>query len=246
MLSISHLTASVGDKKILKNFSYTFEKGKVYVVMGPNGSGKSTLANAIMNHPGYEYGDKTKITLDGVDVTGEEADARAKAGMFLSFQSPLSLLGISAYQLLQVVMGKDHDPLEVRQRAQKIADELRIPHELLSRSLNEGASGGEKKKLEVLQAAVMDRPLQIFDEIDTGVDVDALKAIGMFLEKHRQDKTYIIITHYNRILRYIKSDHVLVIKEGKLAAKGGHELIEHIEQKGFDQVGEKEKKKRKK
>lgn len=234
MLDIRNLSVSVQDTAIISNFSFTFERDRVYVVMGPNGSGKSTLAYALMNHPAYEYSDKTKMVLDGSDITELEVEKRAAAGMFLSFQTPLALSGVTAFQLMQMAAAGSADPLTIRKKIQAVAKELGIQEELLARSLNDGASGGEKKKLEVLQAAVLDRKVQIFDEIDTGVDVDALRAIGSFLQKNKTGKTYIIITHYNRILEYVKPDEVLVLVGGALVARGGHELVHTIEKEGYD------------
>ncbi len=215
MLTLKDLSVSIGKKKILNNLNFVFEKGKTYAVMGPNGSGKSTLAYSIMGNPLYQI-DKGHMTFNGEDITSLEVNERAEKGIFLSFQSPLSLSGVKVYQLLQMALSGKKNPLQIRQEAKKIAEELKISEDLLSRSLNDGASGGEKKKMEVLQAAVLDKQLLIFDEVDTGVDVDALKTISQFLKKHQGDKTYIVITHYNRILHYLKPDKVLVIANGEL------------------------------
>jgi Fe-S cluster assembly ATP-binding protein len=141
---------------------------------------------------------------------------------------------VKVYQLLQLALHGKKDPLAIRQEAQKYAKELGISEELLSRPLNEGASGGERKKMEVLQAAVLDKELLIFDEVDTGVDVDALKSISKFLMKHKSDKTYIIITHYNRILHHLQPDHVLIMQKGKIVKVGDHTLAKQIEDKGYD------------
>ena len=137
---------------------------------------------------------------------------------------------------MQIALNGKKDPLTIRKQAQEVAKELRISEELLGRSLNEGASGGERKKMEVLQAAVLDKKLLIFDEVDTGVDVDALKSISQFLNNHREGKTYIVITHYNRILHYLKPDYVLVIANGKIAKVGDHTLAEEIEKNGYENV----------
>ncbi len=231
MLSIKNLTVSVGDKKIIKNFSFEFKKGKVYVVMGPNGSGKSTLAHSLMAHPAYES--KGAIKLNGESVTSLDAQKRAEKGIFLSFQNPLSLSGITVFQLLQLALSGRIDPVTLRKKVLKTAKELHLSEELLRRSLNENASGGEKKKLEVLQAAILDKPLQIFDEVDTGVDVDALSTIGKFLQKNKKNKTFILITHYNRILKYLKPDAVLILNNGKLVKTGTAKLAVQIEKKGY-------------
>ncbi len=231
MLRLKNLSVSVGEKKIIKNFSFDFQKGKVYVVMGPNGSGKSTLSYALMAHPTYEL--NGLISLNGENITDLDAQKRAEKGIFLSFQSPLSLSGVTVFQLLQLALSGTIDPVKLRRKVLSTAKELHLSEELLRRSLNENASGGEKKKLEVLQAAILDKQVQIFDEVDTGVDVDALKTIGTFLNKNKKNKTYIIVTHYNRILKYVKPDEVLVLNNGKLVRTGGASLAKKIERKGY-------------
>jgi Fe-S cluster assembly ATP-binding protein len=236
MLSLKNFSTNIGAKQILKNINFTFEKGKIYAVMGPNGSGKSTLAYSIMGSPVYEVQEGSKMEINGEDILEMEANERAEKGIFLSFQSPLSLSGVKVYQLLQMALNGKKNPLEIRNKVKEVASELKINEELLGRSLNEGASGGEKKKLEVLQAAVLDKQILIFDEVDTGVDVDALKAISQFLKKHQENKTYIIITHYNRILHYLKPDYVLVIANGELKKVGDYTLSEEIEKNGYENV----------
>ncbi|QQR63480.1 Fe-S cluster assembly ATPase SufC [Candidatus Roizmanbacteria bacterium] len=231
MLRLKNLSVSVGEKKIIKNFSFDFQKGKVYVVMGPNGSGKSTLSYALMAHPTYEL--NGLISLNGENITDLDAQKRAEKGIFLSFQSPLSLSGVTVFQLLQLALSGTIDPVKLRRKVLSTAKELHLSEELLRRSLNENASGGEKKKLEVLQATILDKQVQIFDEVDTGVDVDALKTIGTFLNKNKKNKTYIIITHYNRILKYVKPDEVLVLNNGKLVRTGGASLAKQIERTGY-------------
>lgn len=233
MLSLKNLSISVEGKKIIEDFSFEFERGKVYAVMGPNGSGKSTLAYSIMGHPAYALGKKSKLVFNGKDITKLDIEKRAKAGIFLSFQSPLSLFGVKLYQMLQFALAGLKDALTIRREVQEYAKKLKINPDLLTRSLNEGASGGEKKKLEVLQAAVLDKELLIFDEVDTGVDVDALRTIAQFLDSTKKDKTYIIITHYNRILKYLKPDFVLVVKNGELKKVGDSTLATEIEKQGY-------------
>ncbi len=233
MLTLQNLDVVVGTKSILHKINYSFEPGKIYAIMGPNGSGKSTLAYAIMGHPSYHVNGKSKILLDKKNIIDLKPDARAEKGLFLSFQSPLSLNGVRVYELLQLALLGKKDPLKIRQDAQKYARQLKINEELLSRSLNDGASGGEKKKLEVLQAAVLDKKILIFDEVDTGVDVDALKTIAQFLKKNKKNKTYIIITHYNRILKYLKPDKVLILVDGKLVKIGNYTLALKIEEEGY-------------
>lgn len=233
MLQIKNLSVSVGRKKILENFNFTFERGKIYAIMGPNGSGKSTLAFSIMGHPSYKSNGKSKIIFNKKNILTDDSTKRAEAGIFMSFQTPLPLSGVTVHQLLQLALSGKKDALAIRQEIQKYARELKISEDLLTRSLNDGASGGEKKKLEVLQATVLNKDIQIFDEIDTGVDVDALKTISKFLKKYQGNKTYIIITHYNRILKYLKPDKVLVLVDGKLKEAGTYKLAHKIEKQGY-------------
>ncbi len=233
MITLKNLTVSIDNKTILKNVNYTFEPGKIYAVMGPNGSGKSTLAYAMMGHPGYTIDPKSKILFNKEEIQEMKPEERADKGVFLSFQTPLSLSGVKVFQLLHLAMQGKKDPLKIRQEVKAYAKELGIHEELLNRSLNEGASGGEKKKMEVLQAAVLDKNFMIFDEVDTGVDVDSLKSIATFLNKHRAGKTYVIITHYNRILHYLKPDKVLVIAKGEFKKEGDHTLADKIEKEGY-------------
>jgi Fe-S cluster assembly ATP-binding protein len=189
-----------------------------------------------MGHPAYDVSADSKIILNNKDISEMETDERAKAGVFLSFQTPLSLSGVKVYQLLQLALSGIKDPLTIRNEAKKYAFELAINEELLNRSLNEGASGGERKKMEVLQAAVLDKKILIFDEVDTGVDVDSLRYISNFLTSHKKDKTYLVITHYNRILHYLKPDYVLVLMKGKLVKVGGPELAKQIEEEGYKSI----------
>lgn len=236
MLDIKHLRCSVQNKIILKDFSYTFNDNMAYVVMGPNGSGKSTLANCIMGHPHYSLDSKSKIILNQKNITDLSSDKRAKAGVFLSFQSPLSLQGVTVFQLLRVALAGKQDAFELKKEVIREAKKLKIRTDILERSLNEGSSGGERKKIEVLQAAVLKPKVAIFDEVDTGVDVDALKTISTFMKTFKKNKTIIFITHNSRILKYISPDKVLILKEGSLVKEGGKELLSVIEEKGFENL----------
>lgn len=236
MLSVQNITVTVGEKTILKDFSYTFQPDTVYAIMGPNGSGKSTLAHTIMGNPTYQIQKgKMKIENGGnaIDLEELDADERAEAGVFLSFQSPLAIQGVRVQQLLQLAQKGKKSALQIRDEAKKIAQELHISPDLLQRSLNEGASGGERKKMEVLQAAVLDRMVQIYDEVDTGVDVDAMKAIGTYLHTHKKGKIIILITHYYRILHHITPDRVIVLKDGEILAEGDRTLAEQVEKEGY-------------
>ena len=235
MLTLKNLSVSIESKKILKNINYTFEPGKVYAIMGPNGSGKSTLASTVMGHPIYSVSKTSKIIFEGENITEMEPNERSNKGIFLSFQTPMALTGVTIYQFMRYALTGKMDALKIRQGVQKFAKKLRISEDLLSRSLNDGFSGGEKKKMEVLQAALLDPKLAFFDEIDTGVDVDALRSIAKFIQAMRTpQKTFVIITHYNRILKYLKPDKILVIKNGQIVKEGDFKLAQEIEKKGYD------------
>ncbi|MEK7597405.1 MAG: Fe-S cluster assembly ATPase SufC [Patescibacteria group bacterium] len=235
MLELKNLTITVADKLIIKNLNLKLEKNKVYVLMGPNGSGKSTLALTLMGHPLYQI-KSGKIYFEKKDITNLESDKKAIAGIFLSFQSPLSLSGVNIFSLLQTAIAGKKDPLALREEIEKTAKLLKIKKELLERSFNEGTSGGEKKKLELLQASILNPKFLMFDEIDTGVDVDALKTIAQFMEKNKKGKTYLLITHYNRILKYVKPDVVLVMVNGKIVKQGDYRLAEEIEKNGYEKI----------
>ncbi len=233
MMIIKNLTVSVAEKKILDDISFSFEKNKVYALMGPNGSGKSTLAYTLAGHPAYVLSKRSRIKYQSIDIGSLTADKRAKKGIFLSFQSPLSLNGVTVFQLLRLALSGKKDPVAIKREMEKLGKELKIKPELLKRSLNEGASGGEKKKLELLQAVILGAEFLIFDEIDTGVDVDALKTIATYLDSIKKGKTVLLITHYNRILKYIKPDKVVVLVNGQIVKTGDHKLAEEIEANGY-------------
>ncbi|OGK37370.1 Fe-S cluster assembly ATPase SufC [Candidatus Roizmanbacteria bacterium RIFCSPHIGHO2_12_FULL_41_11] len=237
MLKLQSLSVSINGKQILHKIDFEFAKGKIYAIMGPNGSGKSTLAYTIMGHPTYKLAKNSKIFYNGQEITPLPANERAEKGIFLSYQTPLSLAGVKVNQLLQLALSGKKDPLFIRRQALKIAKQLRINEDLLNRSLNEGASGGERKKMEVLQAAVLDKELMIFDEIDTGVDVDALKSIAAYLRRFQKDKAYIIITHYNRILHYLKPHFVVIMDKGKIVRVGDRQLAKQVEKSGYGEMG---------
>ncbi len=235
MVTIKNLSVNVDEKTILKNISFEFEKNKIYALMGPNGSGKSTLASVLMGHPAYNVS-LGKIFFDKEDITDLEVDKRAKLGIFLSFQQPLSLSGVNVFQLLRLALSGRKEPLAVKEEIDFYAKKLKIKKELLERSLNDGASGGEKKKLEILQAALLQPKFLILDEVDTGVDVDALKTIANFINEFKKDRTILIITHYNRILRYLVPDKVLVMIDGEIKKVGDHKLAEEIEKNGYEKI----------
>lgn len=237
MLSIQNLSVKIGEKEILHDVSYNFVPGKVYALMGPNGCGKSTLAQTIMGSATYQLADTSKIILDNEDITELEANKRAEKGIFLSFQSPLSLSGVNIFQMLRVALGGKVEPLALKKKIEALTKRLKIKEELIARSLNQDFSGGEKKKMEVLQAAILDSRVMFFDEIDTGTDVDALKIIGEFLhELKKQDRIIVLITHYTRLLSYVHPDVVLVMKDGRFVKEADGNYAEEIEKKGYEIV----------
>lgn len=233
MLSLRNVKVKVGQKEIISDFSYTFEKNKIYAIMGPNGSGKSTLVQTIIGNNQYSLSKKSSITFNTKNIANLSPDKRAKLGIGITFQTPIALQGISVFQLLRLAL-KDTDVVLLYEDIERLAKELKISKGLIDRPLNDGASGGERKKLEVLQMALLNPSIIFFDEIDTGVDIDSLKTIFSFLKKIKKDKTFIFITHYSKIFSYLQPDEVLVMKEGKLAKKGGKEMIEKIEEKGYE------------
>ena len=234
MLQINNLTVSVIGKKILNKINFNFKLGKTYAVMGPNGSGKSTLASVIMGNPIYSISAKSKIIFAGKNISKLSPDKRANLGLFTSFQQPLAFEGVTVFQLLKAVLQNKIKPDQLLLTINNYAKQLNLNPELLTRSLNADFSGGERKKMEVLQAAVLNPKLIIYDEIDTGLDVDSLKIIANFINKNKHpNQTIILITHYTRILKYIKPDEVIILSEGKIVKKGNYKLAEEIEKKGY-------------
>jgi len=237
MLELKNYTVSTENKSILKDINVTFEKGKVYALMGPNGSGKSTLALSLAGAPQYSIRKNAEAILHEEDILSLKTEERAKKGLYIALQSPPALTGVTVFQMLRIALSQKIKPLDLRNKMAEYAEKLHVPSELLSRSLNEGFSGGERKKLEVLQLALLDPQIIFFDEIDTGVDVDALKVITAFLKDfHTPEKTYILITHYTRILEYLNPDEVLILKNGTIAKTGDASLADKIEQNGYESI----------
>ncbi len=237
MLSIEHLTASVAKKRILDDISCSFDSGKTYAILGPNGSGKSTLASIIMGHPDFTLARTSKLLWNGKNIKSLSPDKRALLGLSMTFQNPLTLSGVSVRDLLRSALEKKYDVFALYQKIQAAAKSLHIKDELLSRSLNDGFSGGEKKKLEALQIALIEPKFVLFDEIDTGVDVDALKTITLFLKRSLpKESVLVFITHSAKLLKYMRPDEVLVIKNGRLVASGGPALAAAIEKNGFSDL----------
>jgi len=243
LLQIENLHVSIDGKEILKGVSIDIEPGKIYALMGPNGSGKSTLSYTLAGHPKYQV-TNGKILFDGKDITTSKPDDRAQQGIFLSFQYPKSIPGVSVSNFLRVaykaVKKQDIRVLDFQRKLKEKMELLHIPREFMDRSVNEGFSGGEKKKAEILQAMMLEPKVIIMDETDSGLDVDALKVVAEGAKKLlTPDTAVILITHYFRILQYLTPHVVYVLKEGELVATGGAPLAEEIEQKGFDGIGEK-------
>mgnify|MGYP001592175092 CR=1 FL=1 len=237
MLEIKNLHAEFKGKEILKGLNLKLEPGEVHALMGPNGSGKTTLAHVLMGDPKYTIS-KGKIILNGKDITNLGISERANLGLFLSFQAPVEIEGVKISTFLRhaynTLNKKKLSILEFNELLERKASELKIPEGFLSRYLNKGFSGGEKKKAEILQLLVLNPKIAILDETDSGLDIDALKVvangINSFMSK---DKTILLITHYKRILEYVKPDKISIISNGKIVAEGGSDLAEHLEEKGY-------------
>ncbi|MBI4014432.1 MAG: Fe-S cluster assembly ATPase SufC [Candidatus Aenigmarchaeota archaeon] len=237
-LEIENLHAEVDGKEILKGVTLTVKSGEVHAVMGPNGAGKSTLSNVIMGHPRYRVtsGD---VKLDGASILGMSPDKRARAGIFMSFQYPVEVPGVSMASFLRsahgAINGKEMPVLDFQKLVKEKTKMLGISDDFIKRGLNEGFSGGEKKKGEILQLAVLSPKLAILDETDSGLDVDALRTVAEGINKiaDASDVGVILITHYNRILKYVKPDFVHIMSGGRTVKSGKSELALLIEEKGY-------------
>lgn len=242
LLEIKDLYAVAGEKEILKGLNLSIGKGEVHVIMGPNGAGKSTLANVILNNPEYK---KTsgKIELDGEDITNLSTDKIAKKGIFMSFQAPEEIPGISCLNFLKVAKNKiDEKPVKIfefKDNVKNYAKELNMNANLIDRNLNVGFSGGEKKKNEILQMLVLNPKLAILDETDSGLDVDAIKAVSKGIEMYKSNENSIlIITHNMSILESLDVDFVHVLVDGKIVKTGDFELAKDILENGFSKYKE--------
>ena len=240
MLKIENLRAEIDGQEILKGLDLEIGKGEIHAIMGPNGSGKSTLSNVLMGHPRYDVTGGS-ITFEGEDVMELEADERAKMGMFLAFQYPSEVPGVSVANFLRTavnsVRDKELSPMEMYRLLQEKMRVMQMDPKFAERYLNEGFSGGEKKRNEILQMLMLEPKLAIMDETDSGLDIDALQVVSKGVNELRgPDFSAVIITHYQRILRYIEPDHVHVMLEGRLVTSGGKELADTLEEKGYDWV----------
>lgn len=241
MFTIKNLSVRIEGQKILNDITADFKPGTTTALLGPNGSGKSTLGNTLMGAPFITVDPASTIIFEGADVTALPTHERARLGIFMTFQSPLPLSGVSAMDLFRsaLVTGKykKYSAKELHSLVHQYAEELKLPKEFFKRSLYEGFSGGERKKMEALQAVLFAPKAVIFDELDTGVDVDALKTIVIFLQKNiAPDTIRIFITHSPKLLKLYHPDQVVVLKKGKVIKIGGPDLAEEIEQNGFENL----------
>ena len=245
-LHISGLTAGVEGNEILKGIDLDVRPGSVHALMGPNGSGKSTLAFSMAGHPNYAVTGGS-VTLDGEELLELPPDKRAKAGLFLSFQYPAAIPGVSVANFIrsarQAVKPDDLTPAKFRALIFEQLDVLDMDAAFLSRYVNDGFSGGEKKRLEMLQLAMLAPKYAILDETDSGLDVDALRSVGNSVSALRQTESgkdigFLIITHYPRILQHIAADHVHIMMDGRIVKSGGPELANEIERRGYDEIRE--------
>ncbi len=250
-LEIKNLHVSVEDKPILRGVNLTVKQGEVHALMGPNGSGKSTLANVLLGNPAYEV-TAGEIIFDGHDLMEMEADERSRAGLFLAFQYPVSIPGVTVANFLRLAINarmKAVDPeskgisiSDFRKLMREKMDMLQMDHSFAGRYLNEGFSGGEKKRAEILQMAVLNPKIAILDETDSGLDIDALRVVSEGVNRLRSNDSnlgVLVITHYQRILNYIKPEFVHVMYQGQIVESGGADLALRLEEAGYDWIREK-------
>ena len=243
MLEIKNLKASINNKTILKGLNLSIKPGELHAVMGPNGSGKSTLANILSGKNGYEI--SGELNFEGESLKKISVEERAQKGIFLAFQYPLEIPGVNTNNFLKTSLNsirkakrhKELDTLSFLKLVKEKSSELGIDEKILSRQLNVGFSGGEKKKNEILQMKILDPNLSILDETDSGLDIDALKIIAKGVNSSRNNKkSFLIITHYQRLLNYIKPDFVHVLSDGKIIKTGCGELAEELEKTGYKKL----------
>lgn len=246
MIHIKNLHAGIGDKEILKGFNLDINPGEVHAIMGPNGTGKSTLASVIAGKSQFEVTEGS-IVFEGQDLLEMEADERARAGVFLAFQYPVEIPGVSTTNFMKAAIGEKRKsqglpPMEAKEFLTRMKEKMalvEIDKAFMSRSINEGFSGGEKKRNEIFQMAMLEPKLCILDETDSGLDIDALRIVSNGVNKLRsKENAFLIITHYQRLLDYIVPDFVHVMYDGKIVKTGGKELALELEEKGYDWVKE--------
>lgn len=238
--SIEDLHVTVDNKEVLKGVNLEIKKGEIHAIMGRNGTGKTTLTYALMGHPRYQI-TRGKIILEGEDITHLSPEERAKKRLFLAFQYPVAVPGVSVASFLRAtlkaVRGQEIQPSQYRTMIKAELAKLQIPETFMTRSLNEGFSGGEKKRLETLQLRLLNPKVAVLDETDSGLDIDALRVVSENLTREDEPKrTLLVITHYQRLLNYLKPDVVHVFGEGRVLKSGGPELALQLEEKGYDWV----------
>ena len=245
-LVIKDLHVNIGDREIIQGLSLTIECGKVHAIMGPNGSGKSTLSKVIAGHPDYTV-TSGEVLMDGENILGMEPDERARKGIFLAFQYPMEVPGVTIANFLRAAVqarlpeGEELEATEYYYRLYEKMDLLEMNRAFTSRSVNEGFSGGEKKRCEILQMAMLEPKYAILDETDSGLDIDALKIVSHGVNVLRgPERGILLITHYQRLLDYIVPDYVHVMVAGKIVMSGGKELALELESKGYDWVKDEE------
>ncbi|HCV7170972.1 TPA: Fe-S cluster assembly ATPase SufC [Staphylococcus aureus] len=243
-LEIKDLHVSIEDKEILKGVNLTINTDEIHAIMGPNGTGKSTLSSAIMGHPSYEV-TKGEVLLDGVNILELEVDERAKAGLFLAMQYPSEITGVTNADFMRSAInakreeGQEINLMQFIKKLDKNMDFLDIDKDMAQRYLNEGFSGGEKKRNEILQLMMLEPKFAILDEIDSGLDIDALKVVSKSINQMRGENFgALMITHYQRLLNYITPDKVHVMYAGKVVKSGGPELAKRLEEEGYEWVKE--------
>ena len=242
-LQIRDLHVSIEDHEILRGVDLDISRGEIHALMGPNGSGKSTLASALMGHPAYEV-TQGSIVFQGEDITEADPHERAKAGLFLAFQYPVAIPGVSVANFLRMAMNtKREEPIGVKEFGAQLrhaTDLLHVDREFTSRHLNDGFSGGEKKRCEILQMAMLEPEVAVLDETDSGLDIDALRTVAEGVNKLHDETGMgaLVITHYQRILHYVTPDFVHVMLDGRIVREGGPELVEQLERQGYDWLRE--------
>ena len=246
-LEIKNLHVSAGDKQILKGVDLHVRAGEFHALMGPNGSGKSTLANAVMGHPNLEV-TEGQILFGGEDITEADPDERARAGLFMAFQYPVAIPGVTVAKYLRMVMNahreaRGEDALSLKDFRKQVEAAMKltnVPREFSNRYLNDGFSGGEKKRMEILQLALQEPKLAVLDETDSGLDIDALRTVanGVNEVARGTDMGVLIITHYQRILHLVEPQFVHIMIDGRIVKEGGSELVEELEKRGYEWIRE--------
>jgi Fe-S cluster assembly ATP-binding protein len=240
-LEIRDLHVRIEEREILRGVDLDISRGEIHALMGPNGSGKSTLASTLMGHPSYEITEGT-IVFKGEDITEAEPHERAHAGLFLAFQYPVSIPGVSVANFLRMAINAGREePIQVKEfrtQLQHAIDLLDVDRSFTSRHLNDGFSGGEKKRAEILQMAMLAPDIAILDETDSGLDIDALRTVAEGVQRLHDEQGLgaLIITHYQRILHYVKPEFVHILMDGRIVLEGGVELVERLEREGYDQI----------